>query len=541
VGGPLQPVELVDDAGRRVRLLKPLGKGGFGSVWLAEVHASSGLVHRMAVKLMHEELMQDEELVARARDEARLMSQLNHDHVVKVHALTRLSGRSAVLMEYVEGIDCTALLAAARKEGEPGLPLPIALGITERAASALHAAWTTVSPQTGRPLRVVHRDIKPSNLLVSVSGAVKVMDFGVARAEFDREAHTESVQYGTQRYMAPERWLHSEAGPASDVFSLGVTLWELLAGTRFERLPLAEDHYNDKRRGQLEDLERHTPADPRTLGRIQELLGGMLAFDPGDRPAASAVEDSCGRILEAAQGPDLRRWARRHVPPLVDARQDRLGGDRDLVALTGTLSQHVTPQETAATPPAGTPTLAPEPPSRTPVYLAVVFAAALVLGIGGFALSRLLPPAPDEVPAADVEEPEVEEAEAEAPEVEAPEEEPVVEAAPRRTPSRAKVEPEAEPVAEPVAEEAPTVVITERPPPAAEFTWIKITADPRDGTVTRNGAPVPAYEEVQYEVGSTVRLTFTWPDQQAVTCEKEITADLMRIKFDKAKQACTYS
>ena len=79
-------VELQDTNRRKIRLLKPLGKGGFGAVYLADVYSPEGLVQRMAVKLLHEEFARDNQLAARARDEARLMSQLNHDHVVKVHA-----------------------------------------------------------------------------------------------------------------------------------------------------------------------------------------------------------------------------------------------------------------------------------------------------------------------------------------------------------------------------------------------------------------------------------------------------------------------
>ena len=532
-------VELTDDEGRRVRLLEPLGKGGFGSVWLAEVESTGGLVHRMAVKLLHEELMTDDELVARARDEARLMSQLNHDHVVKVHALTRLGGRSAVLMEYVEGIDCTALLADCRQRGEPGLPLGIALAITERAASALHAAWTARSPQTGRPLKVVHRDIKPSNLLVSVSGAVKVMDFGVARAEFDREARTESVQFGTQRYMAPERWLESRAGPESDVFSLGVTLWELAAGTRFERLPLQPDHFEQKRAHQLADLERHTPADPRVLRELQDLLRGMLAFESSERPGAGEVEERAGSILERARGPEPRRWARARVPQLVAARGEALGQDAELAALSGTLSQRVTPELTEVT---AAETEQDAPPSRLPVYAGMGAALLAVLGLGSFGIWTLWPPAPEEAPVAEeapiAEEAEPEEAVEPPPAAVELAPEAAIEAPKRSAPRPAVAEPE--PELEPEVEEPEPVAAIE-PPAAVETTWIKITADPRDGGVTRDGASIPTFQEVEYEVGSTVRLVYTWPDAQTVVCTKQITSDIRRIKFDKARLECTSS
>ena len=124
-------VELQDTNRRKIRLLKPLGKGGFGAVYLADVYSPEGLVQRMAVKLLHEEFARDNQLAARARDEARLMSQLNHDHVVKVHALTQVGERAAVLMEYVEGVDGAALLDAADRAKERGLPPRVCAAIIE--------------------------------------------------------------------------------------------------------------------------------------------------------------------------------------------------------------------------------------------------------------------------------------------------------------------------------------------------------------------------------------------------------------------------
>lgn len=564
----------MDEEGRRIRLLRPLGKGGFGSVWQAEVTSARGLVHHMAVKLLHEELMSDADLVARARDEARLMSQLNHDHVVKIHALTRLDGRAAVLMEYVEGIDCTALLNGARAAGEPGLPITIGLSIVERSASALSAAWSSISPQTGRPLRVVHRDIKPSNLLVSVTGQVKVMDFGVARADFDREAQTESVQFGTQRFMAPERWLRGVAGPESDVFSLGVTLWELLVGARFERLPLSESHFEDKRKEQIRALEHRTPLDPAGLGAAQELIASMLAFAPEQRPTAGAVEEQASELLERTRGPDLRRWARKTVPPLVEARQRSLEGDADLAELSGTLSRRTEPEETAATPvtpvtpapPAPNPAPPPTPvaapassppdpsPSRTPAWLGAVAGLALVLGLGGAAAWSILEPSQtpeQEEVSNDALEVEDEPVAAPVPEAPANEPEPA-EDAPLPTPRRpAKVEPEVEPAPEPapeaepdepVAEPAPTRVVTVRERDiAAPTVAVKVLADPSDGTARVGAQSAGVRQTLQLEVGSTATLEFTWPDSQTLRCEKAITADLTKIKFEQEAQRCSYS
>src|SRR4029450_4190505 len=106
------------------------------------------------------------------------------------------------------------------------------------AASALAAAYGTVSPRTGIALHAIHRDIKPSNLLVSAHGGLKVLDFGVARAHFDREGATGAVQVGPPRFMAPEQWLRGDVGPEVDVYALALTFLSLATGKEHDRLPL---------------------------------------------------------------------------------------------------------------------------------------------------------------------------------------------------------------------------------------------------------------------------------------------------------------
>ena len=183
---------------RSIRFIETIGKGGFGAVYLAEVQGRGGFTQRLAVKVLSEELSGSADVAARHRDEARLLGLLNHDQIVKVFDMVELAGRPALLMEYVEGADCGALM----RQGP--LPPRAAFEIAQAVASALHFGWSTVDPASDRPLQVVHRDIKPANLLISRHGGVKVLDFGIARGDFDREGRTESVQFGTARYMAPE-------------------------------------------------------------------------------------------------------------------------------------------------------------------------------------------------------------------------------------------------------------------------------------------------------------------------------------------------
>ncbi|MAY81506.1 MAG: hypothetical protein CL930_12065 [Deltaproteobacteria bacterium] len=306
-----------EETRRRISFVEALGKGGFGSVYLADVRSRQNFVQRIAIKILNEELTGNEDVVGRQRDEARLLAQLNHDNIVKVFDLIEIDGRPAIFMEYVPGVDMGRLL------GHGPLPPRAALEVVLAAASGLHAAWSTLSPTTGRPLQVIHRDIKPSNLLLSEHGTLKILDFGIARADFDREGQTRSVQFGTARYMAPEQWLNEELTPAVDIFALGITLIELLKGEGASRLPLREDKYSTGRDAQIREI-RDPVWGAVWWKKLEGLLQGMLARDPESRPSADLVHEQCLELSDEIGGVSLRRFARKRVPPLVKERQRKM-------------------------------------------------------------------------------------------------------------------------------------------------------------------------------------------------------------------------
>ena len=225
-----------------------------------------------------------------------------------------------MLREDVPGVDTGKLL----QQGP--IPPRAALEMVAATASALHAAHTTISPFTGRPLSVIHRDVKPSNLLLSEHGTLKVLDFGIARADFDREGHTRSVQFGTARYMAPEQWLNEDLTAAVDIFGLGVTTIELLSGRWAQRLPLRTDKYNAGRDAQIAQI-RNPRWGAVWWRQFEELLQDMLAFDAVERPSAEQVQEVCTRLGEEVGGESLRRYARKYVPPLIDDRRQRMKGE----------------------------------------------------------------------------------------------------------------------------------------------------------------------------------------------------------------------
>jgi serine/threonine protein kinase len=365
---------------RRIRFVEILGQGGFGAVYLADVEGRSGFRQRLAVKILSADLSQRDDIAARQRDEARLLASLNHHAIVKVFDLITIEGRPAVLMEYVEGVN-----AAVLSSGGP-LPPKVALQIIAAVADALHAAFTTLSPQTGQPLAVVHRDIKPANLLVSRHGGVKVLDFGIARAEFDREGVTGPVQYGSARYMAPEQWLYGVSDRAVDIYALAVSTIELLTGTVRERPPLVEGSFS----AYVEDGLAALPAGIRQRDALVALLREMMDFHPSHRPDALTVSERMAALESAQDGDGLGRYARSRVPDLI-AEQRARHAQRPL---PGEISFH---QEISQTTPPMIPRFAPTAPPRWILPVSALLGLVMMLGLVGLGLGlkvTLLPAAP---------------------------------------------------------------------------------------------------------------------------------------------------
>jgi serine/threonine-protein kinase len=288
-----------------------LGEGSFGSVYLADMEGAGGFKRRVALKLLNDAWDPSSDAGQRMRDEARLLGRLDHPNIVRVDDLVRVNGRWALVMEYVSGADVEAVYALAEKTGEP-IPPRAAVEICASAAAALVAAWETPG-ESGAALRVVHRDIKPSNVRLTDTGVVKVLDFGVARAEFaGREAHTERVRYGSLGYMAPERILGGSDAAAGDVYALAVMAYELLTLRTFGRAELALE-----RQAIQVDTARDAVEAVVGDGPLAVLLARSLAYTPEDRPSVSELEAGLRALARDLPGEDLSAYARRILPQLA--------------------------------------------------------------------------------------------------------------------------------------------------------------------------------------------------------------------------------
>ncbi len=280
------------------RIIRKLGQGGMAQVFLGVAFGASGFEKQVAVKLLLPELEHSAELVRALIEEARLGAQLAHKNLVQVHHLGVAEGRYYVVMDFVDGQDLATL---ARR----GLPPPeLTLAIGEELARALDYVHR-VGDGAGRPLGLVHRDVSPSNVLLSRAGEVRLGDFGVAKATLLADITRGNVRKGKYAYMSPEQVAGEPLGPASDQFSLGVTLYELLAGRR----PFDGEGPHDT----MERVRRADPPDAAALPPpARALLLRCLSRDPAAR-FASAEElrralSAARRHFPEAGEPDLARW-----------------------------------------------------------------------------------------------------------------------------------------------------------------------------------------------------------------------------------------
>ena len=260
------------------RLERLLGLGSFGEVWEAADHTVPDAPRRVAVKILS--VFGVPGGLEALEREAAVCRELNHPNIIEILGLQSSDDAAWVVMEFVPG---PTLQQANRLLADRGLRMPrvplldIGIGITR----ALESAWTATN-RDGDVLKIVHRNLRPAEILISEEGLVKVGGFSLARlAEDDRKTSTGVIR-GSPTYIPPERWRGSNSyTPASDLYSLGVLLWEAAVGGRF----FPKIHVGEM----FELIERRTAAEEAAVAgvlfpELAPLLERLLQREPGDRP-----------------------------------------------------------------------------------------------------------------------------------------------------------------------------------------------------------------------------------------------------------------
>lgn len=226
----------------KYEILALLALGGTAEIYLARIGGAAGFEKYVVVKCLHDHLADDQEFVKMFLDEARLAAHLDHSNIVQTMELGEHENRYYMVMEFLAGL---SLAMVIRRAGErlPGgrVPVPLVLNMMAQACAGLHYAHERAI--NGKALNIVHRDISPQNLVVSFEGVVKVVDFGIAKAE-QRETKTRSGTIkGKFAYMSPEQCIAANVDRRTDVFALGVIAHELLTGRRLFKRPSPYETY----------------------------------------------------------------------------------------------------------------------------------------------------------------------------------------------------------------------------------------------------------------------------------------------------------
>jgi hypothetical protein len=304
----------------KYRLLAPLARGGMAEVFLARADGIAGLDRLLVIKRILPELASETEFVRMFLDEARIAATLVHRHIVRVFEVDIADGQVFYVMEHLHGRDVASLLRRLAERGVR-LPLAAAIAIASAVASGLHHAHERSSPD-GTPLGIVHRDVAPGNVIVTFDGGVKLIDFGIAKAAGNLHRTRFGLFKGKLPYASPEQCRCEPVDRRSDVFSLGVLLYELTTGER----PFAGDSEAELLR-QVSDAAVAPPRsrDPGYPAELEAIAMTALAADPAARFATAralqrelaafagargldASPAALARLMAGAFGAELTAW-----------------------------------------------------------------------------------------------------------------------------------------------------------------------------------------------------------------------------------------
>ncbi len=265
----------------KYRLVATLGQGGMGTVYLALASGLGQFRKVLVVKELRQDLTRNPGFVSMFMDEAKLTARLDHPNVVQTFEAGEEGDRYYLAMEYLDGQPLSALID--RLSDSKGLPLWVHIQLLCEALAGLHYAHE-LPDYGGASLGVVHRDVSPQNVFVTYHGQVKVVDFGVAKAAGASTLTDPGVFKGKFAYAAPEQVLGHPVDARTDVFAVGVMLWEAIAGRRFSSPVVTPAAFRERAAGREPRIRDVVPSVDPLLG---EICDRALALDPDDRFASA--------------------------------------------------------------------------------------------------------------------------------------------------------------------------------------------------------------------------------------------------------------
>ena len=291
------------------KLLEITAAGTFGTVCITQDLHRGKLV---ALKVLKQAHLHRPRVLARTRDEAVMLSRLDHRHIVHVEGLVNINDRPVVIMEWVRGVSLEELV----KANPDGMSVGVAVELIRQATEALKVAYETPDQGGQGPMAIIHRDVKPSNMLLSIDGELKLVDFGIARGDFEgKEAKTMSMVLGARGYLAPERLDGHDDKPSVDIYSLGICLYEFVTGQHI----VLSVHESFHAEALQTNIEKFDPPGMQTDARdeLRGILSDMCRYHERERPDHGTLLQRLEAFLDRhGLRPDMTAYGISDVLPM---------------------------------------------------------------------------------------------------------------------------------------------------------------------------------------------------------------------------------
>ncbi|MDB4995323.1 MAG: Serine/threonine protein kinase [Myxococcaceae bacterium] len=268
----------MSDSAQRYRVVEKLESGGMAEVFRAESEGLQGFKKQVAIKRVLPHLSEKKKFISMFLDEARLSAHLSHSNCVQVFDIGVGDNAYFIVMEFVDGANLKAIAESLRKAGRD-FPVEAAIFIAHEICKGLSYAHELKDPQ-GNDLFIVHRDMSPPNVLVTKYGEIKIVDFGLAKANSQLERSEPGIIKGKFSYLSPEAALGQDVDARTDIFAVGIILWELLCG---QRLFLGETDFQTVKKVQQAVIPPVSQFNKKVAPELEKIVNKTLARDPKDR------------------------------------------------------------------------------------------------------------------------------------------------------------------------------------------------------------------------------------------------------------------
>lgn len=269
---------MTESSQQRYRVIEKLESGGMAEVFRAESEGLQGFRKQVAIKRVLPHLSEKKKFIAMFLDEARISAQLTHSNCVQVFDIGVGDNAYFIVMEYVDGANLKSIAESLKKQGKD-FPVAAAAFIAHEICKGLSYAHE-LTDQNGVPMGIVHRDMSPPNVLVTKYGEVKIVDFGLAKASSQLEKSEPGIIKGKFSYLSPEAAMGQDVDPRTDIFAVGIILWELLAG---QRLFLGDTDFQTVKKVQQSHVPPISQINRKVPPELERIVNKALAKDMGAR------------------------------------------------------------------------------------------------------------------------------------------------------------------------------------------------------------------------------------------------------------------